>query len=88
MVDQASADPQRRTRRQPRRAGAVGSAGDDERRAARVFVGGGVEPRQSVAPDRRRVDERLRRDHRQRALGEADVGEDEPAAQPHPGKSR
>jgi hypothetical protein len=85
---QPRADAQRRARRQPRRAGAVGRAGDDERRAARIFVGGGVEPRRRGAPDRRRVDEGLGRDRGERGLAEADVGEDETAAQRAPGQQQ
>ena len=78
--DEPGADPQGGARRQPRRAGAMRGAGEDQRRAARIFVRSRAGARQRMAPDRRRVDEGARRDCPQRARRAADLREREAPA--------
>ena len=81
--DDPGARAQRRARSKPRRARLMRRTGENERRAARIFVAPGVRPRQRVPPQDRRIDERLRRDARQDARRNADVGEaDRPAERP------
>ena len=79
--DDAGARAQRGAGREPRGAGPMRRAAEDENRAAGVFVAFGVGVRQCSAPDGGRVDEGLRRDPRQRGIGNADVGKPDRAAE-------
>ena len=78
--DDAGARAQRRARGEPGGPGSMRGAAEDENRAAGVFVAFRAHPRQRGAPDGGRVDEGLRRDARERRLGDADLGEPDRAA--------
>ena len=62
----------------------MAGAGEDEDRAARIFVARRVRARQRRAPDGRRVDEGLRRDGAERGFRDSDVGEPDRAAERAP----
>ena len=74
-ADNAGAGAQSRAGGEPGRARVVAGAGEDQDRAARIFVARGVWARQRLAPDRRRIDEGLRRDGAKRGFGNANVDE-------------
>ena len=79
--DEARARTRRAARGQTRRAGVHRTAGDDDGVTARIFMGVEARTRKRSGPDRGRVLEDRRRDLGKHIVVDADVGDDDLAAE-------